>query len=159
MKGTIDRVRTADEGRVVSYDILTDRNHMTTRHRRYLKPLHEDHDPKAIKNNIDTENYATKNADLPIAESVAPHRSSRLIRRISSRETVKTIRMGSDQSTPITATIELKLGVEEDTVTIREVNTNGVNIRKEINNCDGRNHCSNGGVRALNPQQRSQGQA
>ena len=46
LKGTIDRVRTADDGRVVSYDVLTDRNHMTTRHRRYLKPLHEDHDPQ-----------------------------------------------------------------------------------------------------------------
>ena len=54
--------------------------------------------------------------------------------------------MGSDQSTPITATIELKLGAEEDTVTIREVNTNGGNIGKELNNCDGRNHRSNGGV-------------
>ena len=67
--------------------------------------------------------------------------------------------MGSDQSTPITATIELKLGAEEDTVTIREVNTNGGNIRKELNNCDGRNHRSNGGVIPLNLQQRSQGQA
>ena len=64
----MDRVRTADDGRVVSYFVLTDKNHITTRHRRFLKPLYEDHDPKAIKNNIDTENYATENADLPIAE-------------------------------------------------------------------------------------------
>ena len=162
LKGTIDKVRTADDGRVVSYDILTDRNHMTMRHQRYLKPLHEDHDPKAIKNDIDnanTANYAIKNADLPTAESIAPRRSSRSSRRISSRETVKAIRMGSDQSTPVTATIELKLGAEEDSVTICEVNTNGGNIRKELNNCDGRPHRSNCGVRALNPQQRSQGQA
>merc|ERR1711867_203330 len=40
LKGTIDKVRIADDRRVVSYDILTDKNHMTTRRRRYLKPLH-----------------------------------------------------------------------------------------------------------------------
>ena len=107
LKGTIDRVRTADDGRVVSYFVLTDRNHITTRHRRFLKPLHEDHDPKAIKNNIDMENYATENADLPIVESVAPRRSGRL--NLSSRQSVKVIAMGADQSTPLTATVELKL--------------------------------------------------
>ena len=50
---------------------------------------------------------------------------------------------------------------EEGTVTIREVNTNGGKDRKEINNCnfDGRKHRSTGGVRALNPQQGSRGQA
>ena len=108
LKGTVDRVRTADDSQVVSYFVLTDKNHLTTRHRRFLKPLHEDHDPKAIKNNIDTENYATENGDLPIAESVAPRRSRRL--KLSSRQSVKVIAMGADQSTPLTATIELKLG-------------------------------------------------
>ena len=78
LKGTVERVRTADDGRVVSYFVLTDKNHLTTRHRRFLKPLHEDQDPKLTKNNIDTENYATENADLPIAESIAPRRSGRL---------------------------------------------------------------------------------
>ena len=41
---------------------------MTTRHRWYLKPLHEDHDPKTNKDdvdNVDTGNYAIENADLP----------------------------------------------------------------------------------------------
>ena len=114
LKGTIDRVRTADDGRVVSYDILTDRNHMTTRHRRYLKPLHEDHDPKANKNDVDNANtasYAIENADLPkkTVESIAPRRSSRSSRRISSLEAVKAIKMGADQSTPISAIIELKI--------------------------------------------------
>ena len=66
--------------------------------------------------------------------------------------------MGADNSTPLTATIELKLGQEEDIVTIREVNTNRGNVRRE-NNGDGRNYRSNGGFRSLNPQQRNQGQA
>ena len=33
LKGTIDKVRIADDGRIYSYDVFTDRNHMTTRHR------------------------------------------------------------------------------------------------------------------------------
>ena len=45
LKGTIDEVRTADDSRIYSYDVFTDRNHMTTRHRRYLKSLHKEHDP------------------------------------------------------------------------------------------------------------------
>ena len=83
LKCTIDRIRTADDGHKVSYDVFTDRNHMTTRHRRYLKPLHKEHDPK-IPNN-DTDNVDTaydaiiQKADLPeqTVESVAPRRSSR----------------------------------------------------------------------------------
>ena len=93
---------------------------MTTRHQRYLKPLHEDHDPKAIKNDTDTENDATKNADLPIAESVAPRRSSRLHRIPSPLKTVKSIKMGAEQSTPLS--VEVKLEVENGTITLKEVN-------------------------------------
>ena len=83
LKGTIDRIRIADDGRVVSYDVFTDRNHMTPRHRRYLKPLHKEHDPKIPKNdtdNVDTAYDAIiQKADLPeqTVESVAPRRSSR----------------------------------------------------------------------------------
>merc|ERR1712215_479827 len=55
LEGTVERLRYADDGRVVSYYIKTDRNHLTTRHRRFLKPLHKDRDPKLTKNNIDTE--------------------------------------------------------------------------------------------------------
>ena len=32
LKGTIDLLRTTDDGRVVSYDIITDKGHRTTRH-------------------------------------------------------------------------------------------------------------------------------
>ena len=46
LMGTIERRRTADDGRVVSYDILTDKGYITSRHRRYLKRLNKDHDPK-----------------------------------------------------------------------------------------------------------------
>ena len=67
LKGTIERVRTADDGRVVSYDVLTDKGYMTTRHRRYLKRLHKDHDPKIIN---DKQSGVIKNADLPNIESV-----------------------------------------------------------------------------------------
>ena len=112
---------------------------MTTRHRRYLKPLHEDHDPKANKDdvdNVDTANYAIENADLPekIVESVAPRRSSRSSRRISSLEAAKVIRMGVDQSRPINATIELKIEAGEDNVRIEagEVRYNGT--RKALTN-------------------------
>ena len=124
LKGTIDRVRTADDGRVVSYFVLTDKNHLTTRHRRFLKPLHEDHDTKSTKNNIDTENYAAENANLPIAESVAPRRSGRL--KFSSKQAVKVVAMGAELSTPFTANIELNFGGNEDVVTIREVSRRSV---------------------------------
>ena len=140
LKGTIDRVRTADDGRVVSYDVLTDRNHMTTRHRRYLKPLHEDHDPKANKDdvdNVDTANYAIENADLPekIVESVAPRRSNRSSRRISSLEAAKVIRiMGGDQSKPINATIELKIEAGEDKVRIEAGEVRYMGTRKALTN-------------------------
>ena len=35
LKGTINKIRIADDGRIYSYDVFTDRNHMTTRHTRY----------------------------------------------------------------------------------------------------------------------------
>ena len=87
MKGTIDQIRTTDDGRVVSYDVLTDKNYMTTRHRRYLRPLHKNHDPKIPKDNVDTADDAIaiseEKADLPeqIAESEkqAPRRSGRSV--------------------------------------------------------------------------------
>ena len=77
---------------------------MTTRHRRYLRPLHEDHDPKIPKNKNNTDNVDTaddaiaiseEKADLPeqIAESEkqAPRRSGR---SVGTRKTVKAVKMG-----------------------------------------------------------------
>ena len=118
LKGTIDKLRIADDGRVLSYDVFTDKNHMTTRHRRYLKPLHKEHDPKIQKNdtdNVDTANDAIINADLPEqnVDSVAPRRSSR--RSVGSLETAKVVRMGSEHSNPIN---ELRIEAGEDKLRI-----------------------------------------
>ena len=158
LKGTIDKLRIADDGRVLSYDVFTDKNHMTTRHRRYLKPLHKEHDPKIPKNdtdNVDTANDAIiQNADLPEqnVDSVAPRRSSR--RSVGSLETAKVVRMGSEQSKPINATIELCIEAGEDKLRIEagEVRHNGA--RGALNNSGTGNkgqitnmRCSNGARR------------
>ena len=78
LKGTIDLLRTTDDGRVVSYDIITDKGYMTTQHRRYLRPLHPEHDPKlqkvdnkktdVIKNDDDTCEETKETADLLTAD-------------------------------------------------------------------------------------------
>merc|ERR1711888_512089 len=160
LKGTVERVRHTDDGRVVSYFVLTDKNHLTTRHRRFLKPLHEDHDPKLTKNNIDTEKYATENADLPIAESGAPRRSGRL--KLSSKQAVKVVAMGAEFSTTFTANIELNFGGNEDVITIREVSrrsvpNSSVGSRPQQQRAQGQveQHGATGG----GPQQRNPGQA
>ena len=111
---------------------------MTTRHRRYLKPWHKEHNPKIPKNdtdNVDTAHDAIiQKADLPeqTVESVAPRRSSR--RSVGSLETAKVVRMGGEQSKPINATIELCIEAGEDKLRIEagEVRHNGA--RGALNN-------------------------
>ena len=49
--GTMTSLRLADDGAVVSYGIATDKGYNTTRHRRFLRPLAAEHDPKIIKQN------------------------------------------------------------------------------------------------------------
>ena len=89
LKGTVERLRYADDGRVVSYYIMTDRNHLTTRHRRYLKPLHPEHG----KNTIANINTDTGIADLPnISQVKVPRRSS----RTSKVKAIRTATMGSE---------------------------------------------------------------
>ena len=44
-----------------SYDMITDKGHMITHYRRYLRPLHPEHDPKLQKN--DNSNEAIKTDD------------------------------------------------------------------------------------------------
>ena len=107
---------------------------MTTRHRRYLKPLHKEHDPKIPKDdtdNVDTANDAIIKADLPeqTVESVAPRRSSR-----SSRRTVSSLEAAKVARKPINATIELRIEAGEDKVRIEagEVRHNGA--RRALNN-------------------------
>ena len=90
--------------------MITDKGHMTTRHCRYLRPLHRDHDPKIPK--TDTANDVTKVddliseeiADLPTkeqnavsGEQLAPRRSGR--RSVGVKGAVKTVRnMGVTES-------------------------------------------------------------
>ena len=109
--GTIERRRTADDGRVVSYDILTDKGYITSRHRRYLKRLNKEHDPKVNSNDV------TNTADLP-DESVimqCQRRSSRLRGAAISRpKTVKVIKlgdMGAEVSAPLTVDIRVEMVV------------------------------------------------
>ena len=49
--GTITNLRLADDGAVVSYGIATDKGYNTTRHRRFLRPLAPEQDPKVAKYN------------------------------------------------------------------------------------------------------------
>ena len=46
---TISSHRITDDGKVLSYNITTDKGYETTRHRRYLRPLAAKHDPKVSK--------------------------------------------------------------------------------------------------------------
>merc|ERR1712105_451576 len=95
LKGTVERLRYADDGRVVSYYIMTDRNHLTTRHRRYLKPLHPEHDPRNPENDkiIAHKNTDAGIADLPnIITAKVPRRSIR-------NSKVKTIRNSTSSFT------------------------------------------------------------
>ena len=107
-------------GSVVSYDILTDKGYITSRHRRYLKRLNKDHDPKVSNNDV------TNTADLP-DESVIPQcqrRSSRLRGTISRPKTVKVIKlgdMGAEVSAPLT--VDIKVEVDGSTLTVKEVTT------------------------------------
>ena len=79
LTGTIELLRTTDDGRVVSYDIATDKGYTTTRHRRYLRPLHPEHHPKIPKVDKNTKAEAIKihdnvhdetndTTDLPLAK-------------------------------------------------------------------------------------------
>merc|ERR1712208_86001 len=122
LKGTVERMRYTDDGRVVSYYIMTDTNNLTTRHRRYLKPLHPDHDPKNKENDKTiAHNPDAAIADLPIINETVPRRSA----RHSKVKTVKTSTypvnsslniMGAELSSleaPISVNFELKVGEEE----------------------------------------------
>ena len=53
LNGTVESQRTSDDGQVVSYCIITDKGFYTTRHRRFLRPLGEENDPKISKENVD----------------------------------------------------------------------------------------------------------
>ena len=71
--GTIERRRTADDGKIVSYDIMTDKGYLTSRHRCYLKHLNKAHDNK---NNGDEVNSDQIPDDTVVEQ--CKRRSSRL---------------------------------------------------------------------------------
>ena len=48
--GTVESHRVADNGKILSYTITTDKEYQTTRHRRYLRPLAASHDPEIPQN-------------------------------------------------------------------------------------------------------------
>ena len=39
LTGTVESQRESDDGKILSYNILTDRGYSTTRHQRFLRPL------------------------------------------------------------------------------------------------------------------------
>ena len=119
LKGTVERMRYTDDGRVVSYYVMTDTNNLTTRHRRYLKPLHPDHDPLNT-DNIAHKNTNVENADLPnISRAEGVRRSAR-------SSSVKSVTLSSPQGrsmgaelsaisnqAPLSVNFELTIGPEE----------------------------------------------
>ena len=49
--GTVLEQRTTDSGNIVSYIIKCDQGHTTTRHRKFMRKLAPEHDPRAINDN------------------------------------------------------------------------------------------------------------
>ena len=101
--GTITYQRIADSGEVVSYEIDTDLGYKTTRHRRFMKPLAKEHDPKELntfvtqpteinnKTNLEALNDTAAESGRDILEEVeqgAPRRSG-CIKRERSLESLE----------------------------------------------------------------------
>ena len=63
--GTVTDQRIADSGEVVSYEIDTDLGYKTTWHRRFMKPLAAEHDPKELNKFVTkpTEKYNQTNLE------------------------------------------------------------------------------------------------
>ena len=70
----MERRRTADDGQILSYDILTDKGYLTSRHRRYMKHLNDDNHKN--DNNISEETHSEEVEEIP--DKVVKRRSSRL---------------------------------------------------------------------------------
>ena len=52
LKGTVVDLRETDDQKVLSYNILTDCGYETTRHRRFLRPLHTDEETPEECSNV-----------------------------------------------------------------------------------------------------------
>ena len=78
--GTVIEQRVTDSGVIVSYLIKTDLGYTTTRHRRFMKLLAKEHDPKekTANNNTNLKDLNDTAADRDILEEIvkaAPGRS------------------------------------------------------------------------------------
>ena len=110
MTGTVERRRTADDGQILSYDILTDKGYLTSRHRRYMKYLNDDND-KSDKNDNNGANTSEEIHSDEIPDKVVKRRSSRLKGAAASKvgAFVKSVSMGCEISSqkPIEAEVKL----------------------------------------------------
>ena len=84
LNGTIESQRTSDDGKIVSYCILTDKGFSTTRHRRFLRPLGAENDPKISKESVES-NDKGKTTDLPVSDDITGPVTSRAPPRWSKR--------------------------------------------------------------------------
>merc|ERR1711867_419384 len=108
--GTVERRRTADDGQILSYDILTDKGYLTSRHRRYMKYLNDDNDKSDKNDNIGANTSEEIHSD-EIPDKVVKRRSSRLKGAAASKvgAFVKSVSMGCEISSqkPIEAEVKL----------------------------------------------------
>ena len=84
---TVKSQRTSDDGQVVSYCIKTDKGFYTTRHRRFLRPLGAENDPKIEKRSVDSQNKG-KTTDLPVSDDSTQPASPRAPLRRSRRTNI-----------------------------------------------------------------------
>ena len=61
LTGTVESQRVADDGKILSYNILTDKGYSTTRHRRFLRPLITALDPEIPKESVVCNDGETNN--------------------------------------------------------------------------------------------------
>merc|ERR1711867_337487 len=115
--GTVERRRTADDGQILSYDILTDKGYLTSRHRRYMKYLNDD----SHKNDNNGANTSEEMHSDEIPDKVVKGRSSRLkgAAASTSGSFVKSVRMGCEISyqKPIEAEVKLVISGRQVEVT------------------------------------------
>ena len=69
LTGTVESQRVADDGKILSYNILTDKGYSTTRHRRFLRPLVTAIDPEIPKESVESHD-GDKTTDLPKSDDI-----------------------------------------------------------------------------------------
>ena len=73
LTGTVESQKQADDGKILSYNILTDKGFSTTWHRRFLRPLVAVNDPE-IPESVES-NDGDKTTDLPNSDDITSQRS------------------------------------------------------------------------------------